>query len=245
MLLATLASLTFASGCTTFSDDDAVARVGDTELGIDELQQRAVDAGLPAGERLDPQIARTLIAGWIQETATSTGLFDPATIDIAEDEVSRRFDRGLEESGVICPRILIADTVEAGDAVVSDLRSGATFDEVFAEANIDPSLDAQAGRIGCLGINDVASAAGAPEVAALYDLDGRDRFTSEPILDPLGEPAGSVVIAFTPYADLDESERQIASSTVQSVIAVDDIDVKVNSRYGYFDPVVAAVVPLG
>ena len=245
MLLASLAALTLASGCTTFSDDDAVARVGDTELGLDELEQRAVDAGIPADGPLDSRVVRTVIAGWIQETATSTGLFDPQSIDVPEDEVARRFDAGLARSGTICPRILITDTTEAGDAVVDDLESGASFDDVFADANIDPSLDADAGRIGCLGINDVAAAAGAPEVAALYDLDARERFTAEPILDPLGEPAGAVVIAFVPYAELSETEASVATSTVESVIAVDDLDIKVNSRYGYFDPVVADVVPLG
>ena len=245
-ILLPLAAALTVSGCTTFSDADAVARVGDTELSADELDQLAADAGIPEGQELDPEIVRTLIQGWIQETAINSGEFDPDALgDTDPARVATRFDQGVRESGVVCPAILVTESLDAALDTRDELVAGASFADVFAERNVDETLVASEGQIGCVDINAVLDAADAPEVASLLELDAADPFSASALTDQFGEVVGGIVVAFRPYDELSEADAAAVDTSVQGILAVEEIDVMVDSRYGYFDPMSAAVRPLG
>ncbi|BAN03627.1 hypothetical protein [Ilumatobacter coccineus] len=244
-ILLPLAAALLAGGCTTFSDADAVARVGDVELSVDDLDALAVDAGIPAGEDLPPDVVRTLIQNWVQETAVRDGLLDPNEIDISEAAIGARFDSGLTESGVVCPAIVVTDTPEIAVDAAAELDAGAEFADVFAEQNIDTTLDSTTGQIGCVDILSVLQAADAPEVGVLLDLSGDDRYGSSALTDQLGTPVGGIVVAFRTYDELADTDRSVVDSSIRSVFAVEEIDIMIDSRYGYFDPITTSIQPLG
>jgi parvulin-like peptidyl-prolyl isomerase len=101
MLIAPLAVAVLGSACTTFSDSDAVARVGDDELGSDDLQQLVpiVDQRYALPEGSDEQSAEELaevaaadadaqragIGLWIQAKAVTTAA-DDAGVEFSETD---------------------------------------------------------------------------------------------------------------------------------------------------------------
>lgn len=64
-----LAAVTLFSGCTTFSDGDAVARVNDSELSdetLDDLLTLLGDVSSPQGTGINADAARAVISQWVQ-----------------------------------------------------------------------------------------------------------------------------------------------------------------------------------
>lgn len=245
-ILLPLALASIAVGCTTFSDDDIIARVGDTELTDELVTERATAAGLPADETLDISITRQIIGSWVNETALDEGFVDAsAPTAFTETQVASRYDQGLRSAGISCPAFLVTETVGEAEAAVAELRSGDAFADVFAARNIDQSLDPTVGLIGCPTLAAVLDAGDAPEAIVLLDLSAENRYGIAEILDPNGQPQVSVVIDFRPYDELDAESLPLVDATVRSVLAFAAIDIKVNPRYGYFDPVTGAVLPLG
>lgn len=245
-ILLPVALASIAAGCTTFSDDDIIARVGDTELTDEIVAERAAAGGLPADEVPDISVTRQIIGSWVNETALDDGLVDAdAPGEVPDALVASRYDEGIRSAGITCPAFLVTDTVNDAEAAVAELRSGEAFADVFAARNIDESLDPTVGLIGCPTLGAVLSAGEAPEAAVLLDLTAEDRYGVAEILDPNGQPQVSVVVDFRPFEELDADGLALADATVRSVLAFADLDVKINPRYGYFDPVTGAVLPLG
>ena len=245
-ILLPLALASIAAGCTTFTDDDIIARVGDTELTDEIITERAVDAGLPADQELDISITRQIIGSWVNETALDEGFVDAgAPTAFTETQVAARYDRGLGSAGITCPAFLVTETVGDAEAAVAELRGGDAFADVFAARNIDQSLDPTTGLIGCPTLSAVLGAGDAPEAIVLLDLDAEDRYGIAEILDPSGQPQLAVVIEFRPFDELEGDNLALVDATVRSVLALADLDIKVNPRFGYFDPVTGAVLPLG
>lgn len=245
-ILLPLALASVAAGCTTFSDDDIIARVGDTELTDEIVAERAEAGGLPADEAIDISITRQIIGSWVNETALDEGFVDAgAPTAFTETQVASRYDRGLRSAGVTCPAFLVTETVDDAEAAVAELQSGDAFADVFGARNIDTSLDPTVGLIGCPTLGTVLGAGDVPEAITLLDLSADDRYGIAEILDPSGEPQVAVVIDFRPFDELDGDNLALADATVRSVLALEEIDIKVNPRYGYFDPVTGAVLPLG
>lgn len=245
-ILLPLALASTAVGCTTFTDDDIIARVGDTELTDEIVTERAEAGGLPAGEAIDVSITRQIIGSWVNETALDEGFVDAgAPTAFTESQVASRYDQGLSAAGITCPAFLVTETVDGAEAAVTSLRSGDAFADVFAARNIDESLDPTVGLIGCPTLGAVLSAGDAPEASVLLELSAGDRYGIAEILGPDGQLSVAVVIDFRPFDETDAASLPLADATVRSVLALDDIDIKVNPRYGYFDPVTGAVLPLG
>ncbi len=140
-ILLPLAAASLTAGCTTFSDADAVARVGDTELSADQLDDLLAEQQFPEEARSDLTLVRPVISGWIEETAIENGLFSPELIEAIPDaELLALYDQGIATAGVTCVGLMVAETPEAGDAAADRLRDGEAFADVFADVNLDPDL---------------------------------------------------------------------------------------------------------
>lgn len=221
------------SGCTTFTDNDAIARVGDIELSSEALRERAAARGAPAEGALDGDAVRQEVGAWIDEQLV--GMIDP-------QQAAASYADGLIASGSICVQVIIVDPADA-PATVGDLRAGADFATVFAQRNIDPGGEATGGRVGCLALRDLPLDAGNPFVEALFDLDDTNRITVAEIPGSGGGQPIAGVIRFIPYDELlpDETPVVFANATATS----GDVDVYVDPRYGAYDAATGAIVPLG
>lgn len=244
-ILLPLAVASLAASCSAL-DTDAVARVGDAELSAGDLDERAVAAGFSVDPAIDPATARAIIQQWIQETAVGNGDFDVDAVgEVTGDRAALRYDAGLTESGVVCPAFIVTETPDDAGVALAQLNSGTDFNAVFAANNVDPGLTETGGRLDCFDLASLLDAADNPEVAVLFELSADRPFATSPLLDPGGNPIAGIVLAFRTYAELEPDETALVSSALQSRIAVENIDVDVDSRYGYFDPQTASVVALG
>lgn len=244
-ILLPLAVASLAASCAA-TDNDAVARVGDAELSVDDLELRAFEAGFAVEPTVDPDTARQIIQQWIQETAVESGEFDVDAVgEVTGDRAAGRYNAGLTESGVVCPAFIVTQTPDDADVALAQLDRGVEFDAVFAANNIDPGLLDTGGRLDCFDLASLLEAADNPEVAMLFELSADRPYAVSPLLDPGGNPIAGIVIAFRAYDQLDANETALVGSALQSRIAVENLDVDVDSRYGYFDPQTASVVALG
>lgn len=217
------------SGCTTFSDNDAVARVDDVELSSDELQER-----LPAfveGQAVPADDARDAINGWILEQVGG----DP----------SASYDMGLEASGSVCVDVMVVvDEAAAADAVAA-IVDQASFDAVFVEQNIDPSLVTDGGNLGCFGVADLPFGQGNPFVDALPTLNADDQVTSVSLTDQTGVAIGFAVARFQSFDELSADDQEfVRTNAPVDPERVAAADIVIDPRYGTFDPQFGAV-PLG
>lgn len=249
-ILLPLAAASLTAGCTTFSDADAVARVGDTELSADELDALLAEQQIPDEARNDLNVVRPVISGWIEQTAVESGLFSTDLIEaIPEERLLALYGQGLDAAGVTCVRLIVTESPDAGDQAAERLRSGAEFADVFAEANVDPDLAAVEGDAGCFDRSQFDGVdPRPPEIAALFTLNEADPIASAPSTNLDGTPAG-LVLAYRSIDDLPTTDREQVVGLIRQTsgvgLVVENLDVYVASRYGTFDVASASVVPLG
>ncbi len=249
-ILLPLAAASLTAGCTTFSDADAVARVGDTELSASELDELLTEQQFPDEARNDLGLVRPVISAWIEQTAVENGLFSPELIAaIPDDQLLGLYGQGIGVAGVTCVRLLVAASPEAGDAAAARLRSGDDFIDVFADVNTDVDLAGVDGEAGCFDLNQFAGVEPQPpEIAALFTVNEANPVASSPSANADGTAAG-LVIVHRGAADLAPDDREQVVELIRQVggvsLVVEDLDVYVASRYGTFDVASASVVPLG
>lgn len=238
-ILLTLVAASLTAGCTTFSD--AVARVGDQELSADELDQRLLDIGASEedlGGVLPGEPVRQVISAWIQETA----------IGLDDDDISALYSEGIEAVGVACPVVLATATIAEAQDAFDRLEAGEEFDVVFGEANVDPQLATVTGRVGCLTIDQFPpDTRESPDIASLFALSSDNPYA---LVDTAAAAADTgLVVGYRPFDDLNADELAgvlaVARSTAAADVALDDLDIHVDSRYGTFDPATSSVIPLG
>ncbi|NND75979.1 MAG: hypothetical protein HKN44_13330 [Ilumatobacter sp.] len=231
LLAVAVLGATFGTGCTTFSDNDAVARVGDVELSSERLRDRVDARGAPQGEALDANAVREEIGAWIGEQV-AVGV-DPGLAAAA-------YAQGLFASGSICFEVIVVDSTEAAAAALDELRAGADFAAVYGERNIDPSLDGTTGRFPCVPENQLPLGTGNTFVDSLVELDDGNRLTSVQ-LDESG--AAHAVSRFVPYDELGPDDTALVLANLN--VDLDGFDIHVDPRYGTYETSVGAVVPLG
>ncbi|MGA9278638.1 hypothetical protein [Ilumatobacter sp.] len=249
-ILLPLTATALTAGCSTFSDNDAIARVGDVKLSEDGLDDLLDEQAVPDEQRADLDLVRPVISGWIESTAIDTGQFSPEMIqEIPDDELARVYRQGMETSGVTCADLLVASTVDEAEQAADELRDGADFEVVFDEFNTDPSLVDVGGDAGCFDITQL-TAQGEPsaEVLALMSVTSAEPIAIAPSTTATGDEAG-LLISFQDIDTLsDEEQTQVLDLVRQTSgvrLVLDDLDVHVDSRYGYFDRATGAVTPLG
>lgn len=249
-ILLPLAAASLTAGCTTFSDADAVARVGETELSTEELDDLLAAQQIPEEARGDLDLVRPVISGWIEQTAVENGLFSAELIEaIPEERLIGLYDQGLEVAGVTCVRLIVTSSVDSAADAADRLRAGDDFLAVFDEENTDPQLGAVNGDAGCFDRNQFGGVEEQPpEIAALFSLDAENTIASSESFNADGSPAG-LVLVYRSADDLAAAEREQVVSILRQTngvgLVVDDLDIYVASRYGTFDLASASVVPLG
>lgn len=239
-VLVSLTAATLTAGCSTFSDGDAVARVGDEKLSESDLDQQLLDAGATSEDLagvLPGEAVRGVITSWIQETA----------IGLGDDDIADLYGQGLEVAGVACPSIIATENTAAANEAAERLRTGEPFDTVFAEANLDPQLVQTGGGAGCISIDQLQpEELDAPNVVALLAVDADNVAAVAEAADPA---APTLVVVLRPYAELPPEESAQVAAAARNVaaaeISLDDLDIDVASRYGRFDEATGTVVPLG
>lgn len=220
-----------ATGCSTFSDNDAVARVNDDELSAEEL--RDLVTGVGAADT-DAAAARDQIGGWVRDELTKYADSSVAPAAYAD---------GVERSGSICVQVTVVDDDQTARDALAELENGAEFATVFADTNVDPTLADDTGRLGCVAAAQLAFDLGNPFVDSLRDLSETSPFTSAALPTVPGEPDLFVVSRFVPFDELsaDETDAVAGNLTAQAL----GVDVHIDPRYGVFDQASSTVLPLG
>jgi hypothetical protein len=233
MIVLPLALAAVAVGCGTFSDNNAIARVNDTELSQDEFEQQLSDLGVTDQDVVPLEPARAEITRWIQS----------ALVD--EDQIAALYDAGPATSGVACIQAIVVEDSAAADETISELASGTSFDAVFDAANIDPSIAADLGTLPCIPREGLDTSEEVPLIDATLRLSASELVASAPLVDETGTTLAYAVIVFRPYEDLgfEDIEAVAASVDVSSQLA--DADIYVDPRYGTFDAATGLVIALG
>lgn len=221
-----------ATGCTTFTDDGAVARVGDEELSNDAFTD--LTAALESTQSLDPlpedrdrvdgELARAAVANWLAlQLAAGEGVID-------------RYMNGIEDLGVACVFAFQTIDVTTGEALVAELEGGADwFDVVAREAPGTPA----GGRQQCLPQQTLGE-----ELSAL--IAGMNPDDPYRVID--GQPA--IVVRAQDVSelfgiDLLTSLQSVDPDLVSEIIVSgEEADVYVDPRIGTFDALRLAVSPV-
>jgi hypothetical protein len=233
-ILLPLSIAVVATGCTTFSDSDAVARVGDVELTRDEFDATLTELGVTGDDAIPLDPVRAEITRWINEQL------------VAEIDVPALYDAGATSSGIACISAIVVEEEATADAALADLEGGADFVEVFTENNVDQSLVATNGDIPCLSPDDIANnAASTPFVAVAATMSPDEPFATAPLLDTTGAEFAWVVISFRSFDDLADPEVEQLAGVIDVSAAAADADIHVDARYGTYDRDTGTVVGLG
>ena len=223
-----------ATGCTTFSDSDAVARVGDVELTRDEFDATLTELGVTGDDVVPLDPVRAEITRWINEQL------------VADLDVAALYDEGPASSGVACISAIVVEEEATADAALTDLEGGTDFVDVFTANNVDPSLVATNGDIPCLSPDDIANnAASTPFVAVAATMSPDEPFATAPLLDTTGAEFAWVVLSFRSFEALADTEVEQLVGVIDVSAAAADTDIHVDARYGTFDPETGTVVGLG
>ena len=240
LVLSVAAIAALSAGCTTFSDSDNVARVGDVVLTDDEFQAQLTELGAPSDQPLPGDAVRAQITTWIQEQVAAD---ESAGVDA--DEAAALYDAGIESSGVICISGIVVETNDTASRVADELAGGADFDELLAAENLDPSLGDAGGDVGCITSDQVAQAADVEFVQIAAGLSAADPIAVAPLFDTEGNEFAWVVLSFRPFDELSPTDVDTVTTTIDNTNRLATADVFVDPRYGTFDAATGQVVALG
>ncbi len=228
-----LVATAIASGCTTFSDNDAVARVDDVEFSQAELDERAGQLGFTDDDPLTGDAARAIIGGWIGEQAIGVELLATA------------YGGGLDEAGVVCPNVMATGSPGEAEDAATRLRGGEEFADVFDDLNTDASLVETQGAINCVSATDLLDVdRSSPDVVALAALSADDP-VQVAVLQQIDGSEFGVVLALRPFDELNPIDLSVLSAAVSDAPIDAELDVYVDPRFGWFDPDTQSVLAFG
>ena len=215
--LLALAAATVASGCTTFSDNDAIARVDDAELSPDQLIELigAVDPETAT----DANVAREAIGIWIGERL-------PTERDAGD--APKLYNQGILASGSLCSRAMVTEVAADRDAAMQALDDGGAWPDVLAEYNVNPQLGQTNGELGCGGVQDYAGTGVFTLFSALSET---TPYASETIDDDPTLPV-FVIGQFIPYEELGPEQTASVIAGLPPDISGLDIYVDPHSHEG-------------
>ncbi len=240
LVLSVAATAALSAGCTTFSDSNNVARVGDVTLTNDDFQAQLTALGAPSDQLLPADAIRAEITTWIQEQVAGD---DSAGVDA--DEAAAIYDEGIASSDTVCINGIVVDTEDTAERVADELTAGADFAELLATENLDPSLGDAGGNVGCVTGDQVAEASTLEFVQVAATLSADNPFAVAPLVDTEGNEIAWAVLAFRPFDDLTPADAAAITATIDSANRLAAADVYVDPRYGTFDPATGQVVALG
>jgi hypothetical protein len=240
LVLSVAAVAALTAGCSTFSDSNNVARVGDATLTSDDFQAQLTELGAPSDQLLPAEAVRAQITAWIQEQVAND---DSAGVD--PDDAAALYDAGIESGGTICISGIVVDGEDSANRVADELAGGADFGELLATENLDPSLGDAGGDIGCITSDQLAQAVDVEFVQVAAGLSADDPIAVSPLFDTEGNEFAWVVLAFRPFAELTPADAEAVTAAIDSAARLADADVFVDPRYGTFDAATGQVVALG
>ncbi len=232
--LLAIAAATLTAGCTTFSDNDLAARVGDAEYSRDDLVAELEELGATDEQLAVADIARGQVGVWIAERVAEAA--DPALAEAA-------YAKGLFESGSICLEVVATSAQTDADAVVVELEGGTSFADVFAASNVDPALAQSNGRIGCLAIAELAIGVDNPLVDSITTINANDPYSTAVLPGATPDEDLYVVSRLIPYDELGPNETPIVNGALGATAL--GLDVYVDPQIGTYDSATATVIPLG
>lgn len=233
--LLALAAATLAGGCTTLSDSNDAARVDDATYTRDELVTELEELGASPEQLVQADLVRAQVSAWVAEQVTAAQ--DPSLL-------SEAYAEGLAASGSICVELIaLASRADAEVAVVA-LDDGTPFSEVFTASNSDPSLDATAGRVGCLALAELDIDGGNPLVDSIVDMNAANPHAIALLPGETAETDLYVVSRFIPFDELGPDETPTVTS---AQLSADDLglDIFIDPHIGTYDNATGAVIPLG
>jgi hypothetical protein len=221
------------AGCTTFSDNDAVARVGDVELSSDALTttlaDRTTDDNPPAAAvddtgRADGNASRQAVTEWIREQLIESGTFDD------------QYAADPSVLGVACLDVAIAIDQADAESLIARLEGGEAWDDVVAP--IEEAIGYESAQ-ACQPLSTYADALGEDVGEQLGTLVPGDA----PQIIDAGESGGFAVIRARAPETVDSEElvsAMVASRppVLESVLSA----IYVDPRIGSFDRTSISVV---
>ena len=162
-----------ASGCSTFSDADAAARVDEAELPPDELSD-LVDALAQGRDPNDGEVVRQTIGLWIQVEVINAGLDEAgATLTDtqkteARTQLETQFAGFAELSESTAEALVRVQATSNAAQAVPDFQTLVTEASEAADIYVDPrfgTFDPVAGAVAPLGLAPV-------DLTAVTDVTG-------------------------------------------------------------------------
>lgn len=216
VVFAVVAAAATLSSCATFSDNDAIARVGDEELSRADLAD-------DTGDATDAGSVRAAISAWI-----GSRLPQPNA-----DDYLARYAAGPVESRVACLNVIAVATPERAEEARRRLLAGEAFAMVAAD-------ELESANVGCVALDSGLDQADPAIAEALLALTFDDPIRVLPRTDP-EQGDFQLLIQLRNANDVTVDEL----SAVVLPPAPADVDVYVDPRYGTWDRLTRRVVPLG
>lgn len=218
-----------------------LGELDDAGVSLTEDDRETALAGIEASQGgwsdATPEPWRSLVVEQQAALARWSALERPAP---TTEELERAYRAGPETSGIACVSHILVDTEAEANQVLADLDDGIEFTTLAAERSIDTVSAEQGGALPCTSNAEFAGT----YVPVFVDA----AFAARP-----GQPYGPVesgfgfhVILVRPFDQLDQAEIAAIydSDGVRFRRAARAADVRVDPRYGTFDPD-AGVVTLG
>ena len=240
LVLSVAAITALTTGCSTFSDSNNVARVGDTNLTADDFQAQLTELGAPSDQILPADAVRAQITTWIGEQ-----LADPDAPGISADEAAAIYDAGLAASGTACINGIVVEDGDTAKRLADELAGGADFAELLEVENLDPSLGDSGGDVGCITSDQIAEAGDVEFVQVAAGLSAENSIGVSPLFDQLGNEFAWVVLSFRAFTELTPTDLDTVTVTLDTAARRATADVFVDPRYGTFDSATGQVVALG
>lgn len=229
IVLAALAGAV-ATGCSTFTDNQLAAKVGDAELSHDDLDQLLADGGITEvdTDRYSGNQVREEISDWVRRRlAEDAHLFD--TYAIGEGSLP-----------IACNFVLQVADRSAADAAVQRMNGGEEWNAVAADvAPTAPDF----GRQQCGVISGYRPDIG--ERLAALPANG------EPVVLEIEEPAGVFVVRAQTVEELALEDFALVVQQTEPDVLVEWVqlmqsaDVYVDPRFGVYDGERVSVMPIG
>ena len=211
-----------ATGCTTFSDNDAVARVGDVELSDDELTESLSLAS--TDHTADADAARQAVTDWIRDQIVESGAFDD------------QYSADPSALGVACLDVAVAVDQADAEGLLARVEGGEDWDDVVAP--IEEAIGYDSAQ-PCQPLATFGDALGDDVAERLGSLVPG----AAPQVIDAGESGGFAVIRARELANVD-AEDLVSAMVASRPAALDAYltEVYVDPRVGSFDPGAISVV---
>jgi hypothetical protein len=239
-MLSVAAIATLTSACATFSDSDNVARVGDATLTTDDFE-----SPVDRTRRARPTRSCPVTQCEPRSPRGSRSRSRAPTHRRRAEELAARYDAGFDSSGIVCANGIVVADESTADRVASELDDGAEFDELLVTENLDETLTASGGDVGCVTNEILEQSADIEFIRTASTLSADDAVGTAPLVDQTGAEFAWVVLEFRDFAGLRPADLELVTSTIELADRLAAADVFVDPRYGTFDTTTGQVVGLG